>query len=149
MLNYYVDMNGKSYTIPELYSLFYGVDSAKKTLTKTNLSLGADAYANEDEVIICYEMAGVDANTIEIKAEKNELSVKADKIAPNVQGYNVLRNDIVYGKCYRSFTIGSEYDLENLQANYDNGMLQIRIPRKPETKPKTFKINTVQKQLKE
>lgn len=148
MLNYYVDMNGKSYTIPELYALLYGVDTAKKTLTKTNISIAADAYANEDELIICYEMAGVDESSIEIKAEKNELSVKAEKIVPNVQNYNLLRNDIVYGKCYRSFTIGSEYDLDSLQASYENGQLQIRIPRKPETRPKTFKISTA-KQLKE
>ncbi len=148
MFNYYIDYNGKSYTLPEIYALFYGVDPAKKTLTKTNISLAADVYANENELILCYELAGINPATVEIKAEKEELSIKAEKLSPNIEGYNVLRNEIHYGKCYRAFTVGAEYDLNSLEANYENGILQIKVPRKPETKPKTFKVNTT-KQLKE
>lgn len=149
---YTANFNNRNHTfdnLDDLINTFFGVQPNKHALVKSKISIPVTAFANDNELAICYEMAGVNVDDIKISVDKNELSVTAEKQLPNTEKVQVLRNEINYGNMSRVLTIGSEYDLDSLEARLENGTLYVKIQRKAESKPKTFHINTTTKKLKE
>ena len=47
------------------------------------------------------------------------------------EGERVLRTERYYGAVYRSFTLPAELDEANSEARYDNGVLELRLAKKP------------------
>jgi HSP20 family protein len=75
----------------------------------------------------------IDGNIVSISAEvKNEKEVK--------EGEKVLRSERYYGKVARSFSLGSDVDEAASQARYDNGVLELTLPKKAATKAKQLEI---------
>jgi HSP20 family protein len=54
---------------------------------------------------------------------------------------NYRRVERQYGSFTRSFTLPNVVDAENIQADYDKGVLKIRLAKKAEAKPKQIKVN--------
>jgi HSP20 family protein len=75
----------------------------------------------------------IDGNQVAISAEvKNEKEVK--------EGEKVLRSERYYGKVSRSFTLGQDVDESAAQAKYDNGVLELRLPKQVAAKAKRLNI---------
>lgn len=75
----------------------------------------------------------IDGNQVAISAEvKNEKEVK--------EGEKVLRSERYYGKVSRAFTLGQDVDEAAAQAKYDNGVLELRLPKQAAAKAKRLNI---------
>ncbi len=75
----------------------------------------------------------IDGNQVAISAEvKNEKQIK--------EGEKVLRSERYYGKVSRSFTLGNDVDESASQARYDNGVLELTLPKKAASKAKQLDI---------
>lgn len=75
----------------------------------------------------------IDGNQVAISAEvKNEKEVK--------EGEKVLRSERYYGKVSRAFTLGQDVDEAAAQAKYDNGVLELRLPKQIAAKAKRLNI---------
>ena len=65
----------------------------------------------------------IEGNQIVISAEmKNEKEVK--------EGEKLLHSERYYGKVYRAFTVTHDVDEESAQAKYNDGVLELRLPKK-------------------
>ena len=75
----------------------------------------------------------IDGNQVAISAEiKNEKEVK--------EGEKVLRSERYYGKVSRAFTLAQDVDEAAAQAKYDNGVLELRLPKRVTAKTKKLTI---------
>ena len=75
----------------------------------------------------------IDGNQVAISAEiKNEKEVK--------EGEKVLRSERYYGMVSRAFTLGQDVDEAAAQAKYDNGVLELRLPKQIAAKAKRLNI---------
>lgn len=75
----------------------------------------------------------IDGNQVAISAEvRNEKEVK--------EGEKVLRSERYYGKVSRAFTLGQDVDEAAAQAKYNNGVLELRLPKKVTAKAKRLNI---------
>ena len=75
----------------------------------------------------------IDGNQVAISAEvKNEKEVK--------EGGKVLRSERYYGKVSRAFTLGQDVDEAAAQAKYNNGVLELTLPKKAATASKKLTI---------
>ena len=46
------------------------------------------------------------------------------------QGEKTLRTERYYGKAYRAFTLAQDVDQEQAQARYENGVLELTLPKR-------------------
>ena len=75
----------------------------------------------------------VDGNHVAIGAEvKNEKEVK--------EGEKVLRSERYYGKVSRAFMLDQDVDETTSQAKYDNGVLELLLPKRSSSKSKMLTI---------
>ncbi|MHC4798279.1 MAG: Hsp20/alpha crystallin family protein [Planctomycetota bacterium] len=78
---------------------------------------------------------------IEITAEQNVLTISAKYNEENKEEKeNYHLRERKCGQVSRSFRLDATADTENVSANLTNGILTLRIPTKPEAKPKKIDV---------
>lgn len=113
----------------------------EKDLMSSSWVPHVDIYETENEVVLAAEVPGVNEKEVEIKVEDDTLSIKGErKFEKETKEENYHRIERSYGSFYRSFTLPSYVDQEKIEAEYENGVLKVHMPKKPELKPKKVKI---------
>ncbi|MDX1584632.1 MAG: Hsp20/alpha crystallin family protein, partial [Thermoanaerobaculia bacterium] len=100
-----------------------------------------DVAEEGDQLILRAELPGMKEDDIEIEFENGMLTLKGERQFESEQSErNYHRIERSYGNFVRSFTLPRSVDADAIQANYENGILEVRIPKKEEAKPRQIKI---------
>jgi HSP20 family protein len=114
----------------------------ENALTTSNFSPAVDVYEDEHNVTLKVEVPGIDEKDLDIRVENNTLTVHGErKFEKEEKEENYRRVERQYGSFTRSFTLPQTVDTENIQANYDKGVLKVKLAKKAEAKPKQIKVN--------
>lgn len=101
-----------------------------------------DLAESEDAYKVHMDLPGLDKNDLEINYHERTLSVSGERTMQEAEeGTNFSRIERSYGRFYRSFSLPKAADSENIEATYDNGVLDIRIPKTPESKPRRIEVS--------
>ncbi len=94
------------------------------------------------------EVPGVDEKDLDIKVENNVLSVSGErKLEKEEKEENFHRVERRYGSFTRSFTLPNTVSTDDIQADYDHGVLKVRLAKRAEAKPKQIKVSVGQKPI--
>jgi HSP20 family protein len=97
----------------------------------------ADIYETESGFLLALDLPGIDREALEIDAEDNRLIVKGTRTVAESKQY---RTERPRGKFLRTFSVPGSVDQSKIGAEYKDGVLQIRLPRRTEQKPKKIDI---------
>ncbi|MEO6688566.1 MAG: Hsp20/alpha crystallin family protein [Dokdonella sp.] len=101
-----------------------------------------DIREESTRFVILADLPGVDLADIEIQMEKGALSLKGErKPSEAVEGATSTRSERLHGRFDRRFALPDSADAEGISAVGRNGVLEISIPKKPETTPRRIVIN--------
>ncbi|MFI6151124.1 Hsp20/alpha crystallin family protein [Kitasatospora sp. NPDC051170] len=101
-----------------------------------------DAYRAGDEYVICFDLPGVDPQAIDIDVERNMLTVKAER-RPRREGEGVRweLSERPLGVFSRQVMLSDTLDPEGITADYDAGVLTLKIPVAEKAKPRKVAIS--------
>ncbi len=99
-----------------------------------------DIFEDAEGLTLQFDLPEVDPNDVELHLENAVLTVRGERKAPE-RREGVLRLERPHGRFSRSFTLPSTLDFEAVRAEARNGVLKVFLPRRPETKPRTIKVN--------
>ena len=103
----------------------------------------ADVYEDENHVTLKLEVPGIDEKDLDIRVENNNLIIQGErKFEKEEKEENFRRVERQYGTFVRSFTLPSTVDADNINANYDKGVLTITLPKRAEAKPKQIQVSS-------
>ena len=104
-----------------------------------------DAYRAGDEFVVSFDLPGVDPDAIELDVERNVLTVKAER-RPVVTGEDVQVQitERPLGVFSRQLFLGDTLDTERIKADYEGGVLTLRIPVAERAKPRRISIGSGQ-----
>ena len=115
---------------------------SQDSLTSSSFNPAVDVYEDEHAVNLKIEVPGIDEKDLDIRVENNTLTVHGErKFEKEEKEENYRRVERQYGSFTRSFTLPTTVDSESISANYDKGVLKIRLAKKAEAKPKQIKVN--------
>ena len=101
-----------------------------------------DIFESGETFVLKLEIPEVDKDSIDIKINDNELSIKGERrLEPGVDPENYHRMERGYGTFTRSFSLTKSIDSSKIRANIKDGILRIELPKKEEVKPKQIKID--------
>ena len=86
-------------------------------------------------------LPGLNEKDIELKIEGQVLTIMGERMSQESDGYTYDQQESNFGSFSRAFTLPDSTDLENIKAHYQNGVLTVTVPQKPEVKPRTIKVN--------
>ncbi len=105
-----------------------------------------DVYESENAIEIKADLPGMTEKDIDVSVENNTLTIKGERQFENEEKReNYHRVERQYGSFYRSFQLPNTVDVSKINANFKNGILELALPKREETKPKKISINVKSK----
>jgi HSP20 family protein len=134
------ELNALQSRMNRLFDEQYG--GREESLTTGAFVPPVDIYEDEHSVQLKLEVPGIDEKDLDIKVENNVLTVSGErKFEKEQKEENFHRVERRYGSFSRSFTLPNTVSTEDVQADYDHGVLTIRLAKRAEAKPKQIKVN--------
>jgi len=100
-----------------------------------------DIMEKDGNILLMVSVSGINEKDIELKVEGQTITIKGERKSLENEGFTYHQQESHCGNFSRSFTLPDSTDLEKIKADYKNGILTIMVPQKPESKPRTIKIN--------
>jgi HSP20 family protein len=117
-------------------------------LTSGSFVPPVDIYEDEHNITLKLEVPGIEEKDIDIRVENNVLTVRGERrLEKEEKEENFHRVERRYGSFTRSFTLPNTVSTDDVQADYDNGVLKIKLNKRAEAKPKQIKVNIGQKTI--
>jgi HSP20 family protein len=91
-----------------------------------------DVKEGDKDYTLHAELPGVSKDDIHVTLEGNTVAVSAEikKASEEKEGDKVLRSERYYGKVQRSYALGQEVDEAGARARFENGVLELVLPKK-------------------
>jgi HSP20 family protein len=125
-----------------LFRESYSPEGPEEALTTTSFAPPVDIYEDEHSITLKLEASGIDEKDIDVRIDNNTLTVHGErKIEKEEKEENFRRVERQYGSFTRSFTLPSSVDVSQVSADYAQGVLNIKLAKKAEAKPKQIKVN--------
>ena len=100
-----------------------------------------DMHEEENELVVKAELPGVSKDDIKISFEDNILTIDAEKKVEEEkeeQGYYMCER--YFGRYHRHISLPARVDADKASSTFDAGVLEIRLPKAEEAKPKHIEI---------
>jgi HSP20 family protein len=95
----------------------------------------ANIIENTDSFHLEIAAPGMVKDDFKINLENNILTISVEvEDQKREEGKNYSRKEFYYGSFSRSFTLPKTINVDNIKADYDNGILRITLPKKEETR---------------
>lgn len=96
----------------------------------------------ENNYVVKAELPGVKKEDIQIDIDGNFVSIRAEvKNEKDIKKEGkVLRSERYYGAVSRAFTLGSDVDQANAKAKFENGVLELTLPKRASAQTKRIAI---------
>jgi len=98
-----------------------------------------DIYVSDDAAIFIVDIPGVAKGDVSIEVDETDSLVVLGTTSAGEPENAVVRQYHV-GNYYRAFQLSDEYDKEKISAKLENGLLEITVPKREETKPRRIAI---------
>ncbi|GAA3737884.1 Hsp20/alpha crystallin family protein [Salinactinospora qingdaonensis] len=98
-----------------------------------------DAYRDGDTFVVQFDLPGVQADSIDLEVERNVLTVKAER-KNLVEGHEAVVTERTSGTYSRQLFLGETLDADNIDAEYADGVLTLRIPVAEQAKPRKISV---------
>ena len=106
-----------------------------------------DVLEENDKIVVKVEVPGVEEKNLHVTFEDGLLTISGERQFERKDDRNYHRIERAYGSFVRSFNLPRTVDPNQIVASYRNGILEIEIPKKEESRPKQIRINVNAKQI--
>jgi HSP20 family protein len=136
----------------DMYDMMRGFDRAialpRRTLLRCRTNGDAsfvpavDCLTRENDFVVRAELPGIDPEKVEITVHEGRLVLSGEKngfSGEDVSEFYV--REASHGKFERAFTLPEDVKTDEISASYENGVLEIVIPKGEEKKPRRIEVS--------
>ena len=99
----------------------------------------ADVFEDEMEFLIALDLPGIRRDGLDVGLDENRLTIRGERAAPS-ESLRQRRAERPAGRFSRSFTLPETVDRERIAADYKDGVLQLRLPKRNEQQSRRVEI---------
>lgn len=112
------------------------------SLLDTGWSPMLDVKEKKDKIILEADLPGMEKEDIDVSVKNDKLVIKGEKkIDKEDKESDYVRSERVYGSFYREVNLPSGTDPQDIDAEYQKGVLKLTIPKKESEKPRQIDVN--------
>ena len=132
--------------VPSLFDRFFDGDMfdwSNRNFSNTNTTIpSVNIKENADAFMVEVAAPGFEKGDFKIELNLNTLSISSEKKVENEtrEGEVFTKREFSYQSFSRSFTLPQIADGDRIEANYQNGILTVLIPKREEAKPKPARM---------
>jgi HSP20 family protein len=129
---------------PFLASPFRLMDELLRTTGNGNRVTGftpaVDVHETADEYLVKVDLPGVKSEDVNVEVNDNVLSISGSRVPAETGEAQLVERS--YGSFARTLTLPQGVDTDSIEAGYHDGVLELRIPKPAEQKPKKIAIGS-------
>ena len=99
-----------------------------------------DAWRDGEQIVVQFDLPGVDLDSVDLDVERNVLTVRAERRGSTGDDTEMIAAERPRGVFSRQLILGDTLDTDRLQASYAAGVLTLRIPVAEKAKPRKIAI---------
>ncbi|MBV8542125.1 MAG: Hsp20/alpha crystallin family protein [Pseudonocardiales bacterium] len=122
--------------LDRLTQALFGIDGT----TAHPAIMPMDAYRQEGQFVVHFDLPGVDPSSIDLNVERNVLTVRAERKPTYGEDVELQAAERPRGVFSRQLFLGDTLDADRVEASYDGGVLTLRIPVAERAKPRKIEI---------
>jgi HSP20 family protein len=105
-----------------------------------------DVFEKDDKFVVKAELPGMKEEDINVSVVGDTLTIKGERKAESeAKEKDYYYCERSYGSFSRSLALPSNVDAQKIEANYEDGVLEISLPKIPEVKPKKVSVSAKKK----
>lgn len=102
-----------------------------------------DMYETDSDVVIKAELPGVKPEEVDVSITEDVLTIKGEhKEEKEEKEPNYYRRELRYGSFSRSVRLPAAVNTDKAEAEFENGLLTLTVPKAEEVKPRQIKVKT-------
>lgn len=120
---------------------------ARSKTTDQEMAMGAwtpsvDIFETPETVVLRADLPGIEQKDIDLRIENNTLTLRGErKFLKETKEEDYHRIERSYGTFSRSFQLPGAIDQEGIAAVHKDGVLEVTLPKREETRPKMIKVD--------
>ncbi|SDJ39519.1 Hsp20/alpha crystallin family protein [Nonomuraea jiangxiensis] len=118
----------------------FGQQTRRTFGTGTGALMPMDGLRRDDDVLLTFDLPGIDPESIEVTVDRGVLSVSARREEEIPEGERVFVRERPMGTFTRRVYLSEYLDSDKIDAGYANGVLKVRIPVLERAKPRKVEI---------
>ena len=100
-----------------------------------------ETHVEGNTLTVKADLPGIEPKEVELSVEGNHLTIKGERKAEEEHEKDkVFHREVRYGSFERTLTLPAEVEAERIEANYHNGVLEVKVPLPEEVTPKKVAI---------
>lgn len=99
-----------------------------------------DLFESKDGYKIVADLPGMEKDNIKIMVEKDVLTISGERSGIKKEKDDIVFSERYYGSFSRSFRLPENVVKSGVSADYKNGILEVSVPKKEETKPREIEV---------
>lgn len=128
-------------TFPALFDTFFNDLDKMEKPTFANTLPSVNVVESEENFRIELAAPGLSREAFKVNVHEDVLTISSEKKTENEdKAENYTRREFSYASFKRSFNLPESVDSDNIAATYNEGILNVTLPKKEEAKPKEPKL---------
>jgi len=125
---------------------FFGRPMWRLPVEERGLMPAVDVFEKDDKFVVKAELPGMKEEDIDVSVAGDMLMIKGEKKTESeVKEANYYRCERSYGSFYRSIPLPSTVDADKIEADFEDGILEVSLPKSAEVKPKKVAVSAKKK----
>jgi HSP20 family protein len=107
-----------------------------------SMQLKMDVTRSDEGYVVKVEMPGVKKEDIHVTVDGSQVTISGEvkRESEEKQDEQVIRSERYYGKVARSFTLPQDIDEAKVAAQYNDGVLELKLPRKAKSAGRKIEV---------
>jgi HSP20 family protein len=110
--------------------------------TAFTTALPMDTVRRDSELVLRFDVPGVDPEKIDVTVDRGVLTVSATREETRTEGESPVVRERLFGSFTRRVRLSDNLDADAIEASNRDGVLEIRIPVREEAKPRKITVGT-------
>jgi HSP20 family protein len=110
-------------------------------LRRTALTPAVDVFEDNHAVTLWADLPGVTKDKLDINVHDGNLSIEAESMVQTPSNLRLTHAEVRTRYFLRRFAISEDFDTSKIEANLNEGVLKLTIPRREESKPHRIKVS--------
>lgn len=124
-----------------LMNHFWGGSDAGGSQSATAWLPALDVWESEEEIVLAVDLPGISEEDVSLEVDDGVLTISGERSrATEEKGDRYYRFERRFGQFSRSVTLPQGIDASGVKAEFENGVLQVHIPKPEERKPTRIQI---------
>jgi HSP20 family protein len=116
--------------------------AGRDNVRRSTLTPPVDIIEDGHGITLWADLPGVPRDKLDVKVHDGRLYIEAEAVIPTPSDLRQQHAEIRAPYFARAFSLSDEFDTSKIDANLENGVLKLTIPRREEARPRRIEVRS-------